>query len=259
MPALPIFTLCSPRKRRYHFCVRRLRAGLDRRTALGGGVALVSAVVLGIGLFAVVSALTDSGVSLPAQGSIQDIIGPEQPVGNSPAPQPVPTGPAPVRVVIPRLYIDAPVISLGLDADRYPQVPDRPDQIAWYTFSAAPGHSSNAVFSGHVDWQTRAGDPIPGVFYDLRELEIGDDITVSLEDGQQLQYKVSGNVATAYDDPNVVKAMDLTAKDVITLITCGGTWIKDPSKAEGGNYSHRVIVRAERVGGLAANPSAASG
>jgi sortase (surface protein transpeptidase) len=41
--------------------------------------------------------------------------------------------------------------------------------------------------------------------------------------------------------------MRLTNKDVITLITCGGSWINDPSKDNGGNYSHRIIVRAERV------------
>ncbi len=45
----------------------------------------------------------------------------------------------------------------------------------------------------------------------------------------------------------VIKVMDPTSKDVITLITCGGTWRRDYSNPNGGNYSHRVIVRAERV------------
>ena len=47
--------------------------------------------------------------------------------------------------------------------------------------------------------------------------------------------------------------MQATAKDVLTVITCGGAWVKDRSHANGGNYSHRVIVRAERVQALTGN------
>ena len=54
-------------------------------------------------------------------------------------------------------------------------------------------------------------------------------------------------MAIPYDDPAVLKAMEGTAKDVITLITCGGTWKWDRGARFGGNYSHRIIVRAERV------------
>ncbi len=38
-----------------------------------------------------------------------------------------------------------------------------------------------------------------------------------------------------------------TIKAAITLITCGGTWERDPEARYGGNYSHRIIVRAEKV------------
>ena len=163
-----------------------------------------------------------------------------------------------MRLAIPRLYIDAPIVTMGLDAERYPQVPERPDQVAWYNFTAAPGQHSNAVLAGHVDWQTSTRQPIAGVFYRLRELEIGDTVTVTLEDGQKLNYRVTGNVATAYEDPNVLKAMDFTSKEVITMITCGGTWLKTGQGPFGGNYSHRVLVRAERVEAVAQAPENAS-
>jgi sortase (surface protein transpeptidase) len=81
----------------------------------------------------------------------------------------------------------------------------------------------------------------------LRELKIGDEIDITLHTGDTIRYKVTGNVATAYSDPNVGKAMGSTTKDVVTLITCGGSWVNNPSEENGGNYSHRVIVRAERV------------
>jgi LPXTG-site transpeptidase (sortase) family protein len=106
---------------------------------------------------------------------------------------------------------------------------------------------SNAVFSGHVDWQTPEGAPIPGVFYRLRELKLGDAISVTLEDGRVLEYRVTGNIASSYDDPNLLRLMASTKKDVVTLITCGGSWVADGSEETGGNYSHRVLVRAELV------------
>lgn len=239
----------------------RLLSRLDRRLLAGGLVLAASLVMLGLGLFSILAALGDSGVDLPQEGSIEEIAA--QSVsgdGSAAGVDEAARGPAPVRVGIPRLYLDAPVITMGLDENRIPQVPQRPDQVAWYDFSAAPGRGGNAVFSGHVDWQTRQGDGIPGVFYRLRELEIGDVVEVTLEDGTQLQYRVTGNVATLYDDPNVVKAMQATSRDVITLITCGGTWVRDPGEPLGGNYSHRVVVRAERVQGVVhSNASAAGG
>ena len=230
------------------YAMRSLISGIDRRLAIGIGVLAVSAVVFTGAMASIFIALSNDGANLPNQGSIEQIIGDSAQLGTPEAtPQAVPLPPPPTRIAIPRLYIDAPVITMGLDAERSPQVPDRPDQVAWYNFSALPGQTNNAVFSGHVDWQTRSGQPIAGVFYRLRELEIGDLITITQDGGSELKYRVTGNVATAYDDPNIVRAMGPTSKDAVTLITCGGTWVIDRRDDLGGNYSHRVVVRAERV------------
>lgn len=223
----------------------------DRPLLLGAAISVVSLLFIGIGLFAVVSALTDDPVQLPDEGSIQDIVG-GSPADGSPAPalgtEPTPpSGPRPTRMTISRIYVDAPIIELNVEpGTNTPAVPGQGDQVAWYDFSATPGVNSNAVFAGHVDWQTANGQPIPGAFYRLRELHIGDEIAVTLEDGSTLKYRVTGNVAVKWDDPNIVRAMALTNKDVLTLITCGGTWEKIPSHENGGNYTHRIVVRAER-------------
>jgi sortase (surface protein transpeptidase) len=181
---------------------------------------------------------------LPSQGSIQDIVGVNSGDGSVsalPGAQPTPpSGPKPVRLAISRIEVDAPVIELNVEpGTTNPAVPSQGDQVAWYDFSAAPGLTSNAVFAGHVDWQTANGQPIAGAFYRLRELHIGDDIKVALEDGSTLEYK----------------AMGPTSRDVLTLITCGGTWLKNPAEENGGNYSHRIIVRAERVTDAAPTPA----
>jgi len=237
--------------------LQRLR-NLDRQTTLGLAMVAGALIVLAIGTAGIVFALRDDGVDLPEEGTITEIA--EQNSGEQADSLPatdVPAGPpppAPTRMVIPSLYLDAPVVVMGLTADNQPDVPKRPDQIAWYpSFSTSPGQSSNAVFTGHVDWQTPDGMPIPGVFYRLREMRVGDLIEVTLENGEKLQYRVRANVATEYNDPQIVQVMQQTSKDVITVITCGGAWLKDRRATNGGNYSHRVIVRAERVQALAEN------
>lgn len=230
-----------------------------RKSYLFGLVFVASAAALGIGLWSIVSSLTQ-GVDLPQEGSLKEIVSDSRPLDYEDLPDLVAEkpadkrfrGPPPVRLVVPRIHVDAPVLTMGLDADLIPEVPDTGYQIAYYDFTPRPGKGSNAVFSGHVDWFSY-GQPVPGVFFRLRELQLGDLVRVYLKDGTRLRYVVSANVGVNYTDPNVLRVMDGTDKDVITLITCGGTWLPDPSLDFGGTYSHRVIVRAERVYGSAAS------
>jgi LPXTG-site transpeptidase (sortase) family protein len=225
---------------------------IDQRLTVTALVILASSLLLVVGLVSIFTTLSDDGVDLPSEGSLEEILQEREPNEANQAPVPGESdAPRPVRISIPRIGVDAPIVVLGLDSRNYPEVPDSGSDVAWYTFSAPPNSGSNAVFSGHVDWYYW-DMPGEGVFYHVRELEIGDEISVELKDGSQLGYVVTGNVAVAYDDPNVVKVMDPTSRDVITLITCGGTWLRDYSNPSGGNYSHRVIVRAEKVLDLAA-------
>lgn len=230
--------------------MRTFISRLDRSVALGIGVLVASLALLAVAVVSIFAALNNDGANLPEEGTLQEILGESAPGAGQTGESALDLGPLPApptRLAIPRLYIDAPIVTMGLDGEGNPQVPERPDQVAWYNFAAAPGQRSNAVLSGHVDWQTRSGQPIPGVFYRLRELEIGDKVTITLEDGTKLEYRVTGNVATAYEDPNISKAMSHTSKEVVTLITCGGTWIRGGRGPFGGSYSHRVLVRAERL------------
>jgi LPXTG-site transpeptidase (sortase) family protein len=164
----------------------------------------------------------------------------------TPIATPPPSSAPAVRMTIESAGIDGPVVTMGLDADHVPMVPDNPNDIVWYDFSSRPGWGSNAVFSGHVDW-TVNGVPVTGVFYNLRQVQVGDIIKVRLEDGTEYHYKVTGNVAVPYDDPDALKAMGATPIEMITIITCGGTWVPRWGDPLGGNYTHRQIVRGERI------------
>jgi LPXTG-site transpeptidase (sortase) family protein len=146
------------------------------------------------------------------------------------------------RMVIDKIGVNAPVDVYGLDENMVPVVPTGPDArevVAWYSFSAKPGTGSNAVFAGHVTWNGRA------VFYDLMTLQPGDVVRLVGTDGNELTYTVSANFAVDPNDPESLKVMSPTETDVITLITCGGTFFETDDPVAGGDYTLRVIVRAD--------------
>ena len=224
------------------------RVGSPRSRLGVAGIMLCGAVALiAVGVFGVLKAHLDNDDSF-VTGDLRSIIAPAE------HDHPIPTATitplselaAPTRMVIEKMKVDAPIITLGLEPSGLPDVPNGPDVVAWYDFSAKPGQGSNAVFSGHVDW-TVNGQPVTAVFWGLRELEEGDLVKLLLEDGGELQYRVTENATIKYDNLDGVKVMDETPNDVITLISCGGIWAADRSNPLGGNYTHRVVVRAERV------------
>jgi sortase (surface protein transpeptidase) len=175
-------------------------------------------------------------------------VGSLEPTGTpaTPAFTPPPSSAAIARLIIDKIGVDAQVVTLGLDENGIPMVPDNPYDVAWYDWSSRPGSGSNAVFAGHFDW-TVNGQPVAGVFYSLADLSVGDIIEVNLADGTDYKYKVIGNLAIPDEDPQAMQVMAATPSDMITLLTCGGVWTRDPSNPLGGSYDHRQVVRAELI------------
>lgn len=215
------------------------------RLTLAAVLLLASIVLLGAGL----AGLLMTG----GNGSVVTNVG-EIPIYDNglstatatPLPTPPPNDSPMARMIIEKINVDAPVITLGLDENSVPQVPDGPGDVAWYDFSTKPGWGSNAVFSGHVDW-TLYGQPVVGVFYYLRDLGLDDVIKIVLEDGTEYRYKVTANQAIEDEDPKALAVMGPTPDDVITIITCGGIWIRDWTNPLGGYYTHRQVVRADLI------------
>lgn len=158
----------------------------------------------------------------------------------SPSPTPVPPPPesVPYQLVISRIGVNAPVVAKGLDANRVPIVPLNSYQVAWYTFSAQPGTGGNAVFAGHVTWNGRA------VFYSLDQLVAGDAIKIDDQAGDELTYTVTDSYMVSDNDANALSVMGPTPDDVITIITCDGTYYHTGDPIFGGAYTARRIVRA---------------
>lgn len=157
----------------------------------------------------------------------------------TPPPQSTPPSDAPIaRLVIPRVGIDAPVVTLGIDGDGVMQSPSNAYDVAWYDFSTRPGFGSNAVFSGHVDYH----DVGPAVFWELRHLQAGDIVEVRLADGTIYQYSVTALECLPVDTAPIGEIVGPTPNEVVTLITCCGEFNYSTRQ-----YSHRLVVRAERV------------
>jgi len=144
----------------------------------------------------------------------------------------------PVRLLIPAIGVDAPVTVKGLRPDAVMDVPDGPEDVAWYNFTARPGMGGNAVLSGHLDYRNYGA----AVFWRLKELREGDIVEVRLADGSVLRYRVSLKLSYDARMAPVPEIVGPTSKEVVTLITCEGTFDSGSR-----NYSHRLVVRAERI------------
>jgi sortase (surface protein transpeptidase) len=123
----------------------------------------------------------------------------------------------PVRVQIPAIGVDSPLIDLGLQADGTMEVPAEGFPAGWFTGAPTPGEQGPAVLAGHVDW-----GGAPGVFYELRKVVAGDEITVSRADGSTAVFRVSEVGQYPKDAfPTAAVYADLDHAG-LRVITCGG-------------------------------------
>ena len=161
----------------------------------------------------------------------------------TPTPAPTPFFAArPYHMTIDKLGVSAPVVTEGMDANQVPIVPLEGDVVAWYDFTAQPGTAGNAVFAGHKTWNG------PAIFYDLDQLQRGDTIRLTGDDGAELDYTVTDSFTVNENDPNAVSVMAPTNSAVMTIITCDGTRYYTGDPVFGHDYTERRIIRAEPTG-----------
>ncbi|MFJ6934522.1 class F sortase [Streptomyces sp. NPDC101132] len=142
------------------------------------------------------------------------------------------------RIRIPSINVDAPVMSVGLDAEGWIDAPppQDPNLAGWYLNGIAPGQRGSAVIVGHVD--NAQG---PAVFYGLGSVRKGSQIEVSRYDGRTAVFEVYGvEVFSKHDFPGARVYGD-TGHPELRVITCGGGY----SKARG--YDGNVVVFARMV------------
>ena len=146
--------------------------------------------------------------------------------------------PRPVRVIIAAIGVSAPVIPLGLNADRTMQVPQTFSEAGWFKPGPEPGEVGSAIVVGHVD--SRSG---PGVFYRLPALRRGDHIKIVLANRRALRFVVTSSRQVLKQHFPVGLVYRRTHRRTLRLVTCGGRF--DPST---GHYLSNTIVFAWLVG-----------
>jgi hypothetical protein len=169
-----------------------------------------------------------------------------QPLPSVPAPDPAaaaqPAAPVaaavgePVRVRLPSLGIDSPVVPVGVTGSGDLEIPGDVDDVGWYRFGPAPGAGSgSAVLTGHVD-SVRQG---PGPFSRLGELAPGDIVAVVDEAGVERSFTVLSREEWAKSEVPMDRLFDRGGSARLVLITCGGDF-----DAASGHYEDNVAVTA---------------
>jgi hypothetical protein len=143
----------------------------------------------------------------------------------------------PVRVQIPAIGVDSELMDLGLQDDGTLEVPPAGFPAGWFTGAPTPGELGPAVIAGHVDW-----DGSPGVFYDLRDVVVGDEITVQREDGSTAVFRVVETGQFSKDAfPTAAVYGDLDHAG-LRVITCGGDFDHAAQ-----SYADNTVVFADLV------------
>ncbi|MDI5962026.1 class F sortase [Streptomyces sp. SL13] len=145
---------------------------------------------------------------------------------------------APVRLEIPAIGVDTPVMRLGLAADGTVEVPPIAAHApaGWYDGSPTPGRTGPSVILAHVT-VGRYGD---GVFLHLSRLRPGDRVTARLRDGATAGFTVESVRTVAKAHFPTASVYGDTARPELRLITCGG-----PRDAAGTGYADNVVVYAD--------------
>ncbi|MDT0469554.1 class F sortase [Streptomyces gibsoniae] len=187
-----------------------------------------------------------TGLACVRHGSGEFAVGPPQPASavapDSPGGiSPGYTGPdalpysAAVRVGIPSLHVDAPVIPVAVDTSGWVDAPppDNPDLAGWFTGSPTPGEKGTSVIVGHVD-----NSQGPAVFYGLGTLKKGDRVEVRRVDGKTAVFDVYG--VEVFSKANFPGDRVYGSKGIpeLRVITCGGAF------SEENGYAGNVVVFA---------------
>jgi hypothetical protein len=144
--------------------------------------------------------------------------------------------PEPVRIDIPSIGVASALDRLGRAANGTVQTPPlgRAGVAGWYALGPRPGDPGSAVVLGHVD-----SKHAPAVFYRLRELRRGDQITVTRADGSTVRFVVQRTEQTLKRRFPTDDVYYPTLRPGLRLVTCGGEFDRRIH-----HYKSNIIVYA---------------
>ncbi len=143
----------------------------------------------------------------------------------------------PVRLKIPSISVDAPIIKVGLLPDGELEAPKEGHEVGWFEKGIRPGMKGNALLDGHVDWRREIA-----VFWDLRKMKSGEEISIITANGEDLRFEVEWLDLVEAANPPLERIFGQTSYPAVTIITCGGEFDRSIH-----DYTHRWVVRAKLV------------
>ena len=152
------------------------------------------------------------------------------------APTVVPQRPAPVRLAVPALGVDAPVEPVGVRDDGQMALPGDVDRLGWYRFGPVPGADGSAVLAGHVDDVTQG----LGALAPLRDAQPGADVQVTDAAGRASRWRIVSRESIEKQALLLDRLFARSGPPRLVLVTCGGPFLPDV-----GGYRDNVVVVAE--------------
>lgn len=146
----------------------------------------------------------------------------------------------PVSVQAASIGLDAPLIRTGIREDGTLEVPpgEEGSPASWYDGSPTPGERGASVLLGQVNSTTDDS----GVFYDLPQLQEGDEVTVTREDGSIAVFEVYRLESFAKDEFPTRAVYYPVPGAELRLITC------DKGDDPDSRYPNNFVVFAKLVG-----------
>jgi sortase A len=144
----------------------------------------------------------------------------------------------PLEFEIRKIGLNGLISEEGLNDQGLMAVPEENYIAGWWKYGAKIGENGNTILAGHF----KTEDGGHGVFFKLKDLTIGDEISVSGKDGQKAGFKIVQSELYETDSfPTVeIYSPNKTSANSLILITCSGDFIE-------GNYTKRLVLRAERI------------
>jgi len=143
-------------------------------------------------------------------------------------------GRPPTTLSLPDLGVSAaPILAVGLEENGELEIP-QVDEVGWYQFGAGvDGGRGSTVLASHIAYNGRNG-----VFRNLAETEIGDEIIVGL-DADAIPYRVVSVEQYSKTELPIDDLFSESSEERLVLITCGGLF--NPGLA---SYDDNIVVIA---------------
>lgn len=141
---------------------------------------------------------------------------------------------APVTVTIEAIGVEAaPVVAVGVEASGDMEIPGA-TEIGWYGFGPSPGEQGSAVLAAHIAWNGRSG-----VFRQLSRVQVGDELTVEIQDGRVLEFVIFETAQYGKEELPFDRVFAKDGDPVLVLISCGGDFNRQLN-----SYSDNVVAYA---------------